>query len=271
MVKAWSVEWPEGLLPGDAAWEEITRQFVDAENDILITNEMPFGFWQPTRRPFDVHAAREWAALHERALDTLSRLPVAAVISSRPVFTGNRLVNEGFVLIEGRYDFLHQKHYFPSEAGWEEESWFELQRPGFDVVKVAGVKVGMLICTELMFVDKARHLGKAGADLIAVPRATGVDHRMWKTAASMAGIASGACIVSSNRVGSRPGSKLVFGGRGFTVDSDGFEVSTTSAEKPSIALEIDLTLTSAAKCRYPVYVKEPDPTDSIVPTFRTAS
>lgn len=258
MVKVWSVEWPEGLLPGEAAWEDITRQFVDAKNDILITNEMPFGFWQPTTRPFDVDAAREWVALHERALDTLSRLPVAAVISSRPIFTGNRLVNEGFVLTEGRYEFIHQKHYFPSEAGWEEETWFEVQRPGFDLVKIAGIKVGVLLCTELMFVDKARHLGKAGADLIAVPRATGVNLRMWRTAASMAAIASGACIVSSNRVGSRPGSNLVFGGGGLTVDSDGFEIAVTSAEQPAITLEIDTTLTSAAKYRYPVYVKEPD-------------
>jgi predicted amidohydrolase len=256
MVRAWSVEWPEGLLPSGPAWEEITRQFIDARNDILITNEMPFGFWQPTRRPFDVHAAREWAAVHERALDTLSRLPVAAVISSRPVFTDNRLVNEAFVLTEGRYDFIHQKHYFPSEPGWEEESWFEVQRPGFDAVKIGGIKVGVLICTELMFVDKARHLGKAGADLIAVPRATGVDHRMWKTAASMAGIASGACIVSSNRVGNRPGSNLVFGGGGFTVDSDGFEIAVTSAEQPAITLDIDTTFTAASKSRYPVYVKE---------------
>jgi predicted amidohydrolase len=258
MVKAWSVEWPEGLLPGGAEWEKISRQFVDAENDILITNEMPFGFWQPIRRPFDIQAAREWAALHERALDTLSRLPVAAVISSRPVFTDNRLVNEAFVLREGRYDFIHQKHYFPSEAGWEEEAWFELQRPGFDVIKIAGIEVGVLICTELMFVEKARHLGRAGADLIAVPRATGVDHRMWRTAASMAGIASGACIVSSNRVGNLPGSNLVFGGGGFTVDSDGLEIAVTSDEHPAITLEIDATLTAASKCRYPVYVKEPD-------------
>jgi predicted amidohydrolase len=135
--------------------------------------------------------------------------------------------------------------------------WFELQRPGFDVVKIAGIKVGVLICTELMFVDKARHLGKAGADLIAVPRATGVDHRMWRTAASMAGIASGACVVSSNRVGTRPGSNLVFGGGGFTVDPDGFEIAVTSAQQPAITLDIDTTLTAAAKSRYPVYVKEP--------------
>lgn len=76
MVKAWSVEWLEGLLPGEAAWEEIAGQLVDARNDILVTNEMPFGFWQPTKRPFDSDAAREWASLHERALDSLSRLPV---------------------------------------------------------------------------------------------------------------------------------------------------------------------------------------------------
>ena len=258
MVKAWSVEWPEGLLPGEGEWLSIAETLPDARNDILITNEMPFGFWHPTRRPFDVSAAREWAALHERALDALSSLPVAAVISSRPVFTGNKLVNEAFVLANGKYEFLHQKHFFPSENGWEEETWFEVQRPGFDVIPIAGVKVGVLLCTELMFTDKARHLGRAGADLIAVPRATGSDHRMWRTAASMAAIVSGACVVSSNRVGSRGGRGPLFGGGGIAVDSDGIEVAMTDADSPAVPLEIDPTITSAAKCRYPVYVREPD-------------
>jgi N-carbamoylputrescine amidase len=257
MVKAWSVEWPEGLLPGESEWLTIAESLSDAREDILVTNEMPFGFWQPTRRPFDMQAAREWAALHERGLDLLAKLPVAAVISSRPIFTNSRLVNEAFALVGGRYEFIHQKHFFPAEAGWEEEAWFEVQRPGFDIVKVAGIKVGVLLCTELMFSDKARHLGKQGVDLIAVPRATGTDHRMWRTAASMAAIVSGACVVSSNRVGSRHGAGPMFGGGGIVVDCDGSELAMTSPSQPAVPLSIDATLTSAAKCRYPVYVKEP--------------
>ena len=257
MVKAWAVEWPEGLLPGEGDWHDIVEGLPDARNDILVTNEMPFGFWQPTTRQFDTHAAREWAAVHERGLDLLAKLPVAAVISSRPVIAENKLVNEAFALIEGRYEFLHQKHYFPSESGWEEETWFTLQRPGFEVFSVAGLKVGVLLCTELMFTEKARDLGRAGADLIAVPRATGTNQRIWRTAASMAAISSGACVVSSNRVGRRSPSGPEFGGGGILVDSDGTEVATTNSSQASVPLEIDTTMTAAAKSRYPVYVKEP--------------
>lgn len=166
-----------------------------------MTNETPFGYGHPTRHKFNVDRAREWANLHERSLDALSRLPARAVISSRPILSGNRLVNEAFAPVDGQYHFLHQKHYFPAENGWQEQAWFETAKEGFDVAAVAGVTVGVLLCTELMFPEKARWLGQLGADLIAVPRATGTDHRIWRTAASMAAILSGAYVVSSNRVG----------------------------------------------------------------------
>ncbi|WP_208247829.1 carbon-nitrogen hydrolase family protein (plasmid) [Rhizobium sp. T1470] len=204
---------------------------------------------------FNADRAREWANLHEKALDALARLPVRAVISSRPVLSGSRLVNEAFALVDGRYEFLHQKHYFPAENGWQEQAWFETEREGFEVADVAGVSVGVLLCTELMFTEKARWLGKLGADLIAVPRATGTDHRYWRTAATMAAIVSGSYVVSSNRIGQHDAASPRFGGGGIIVDSDGNEIGMTTREVPAIRVDLDKTLSSASKARYPVYVR----------------
>ncbi|MQX41794.1 carbon-nitrogen hydrolase family protein [Sinorhizobium meliloti] len=258
MVNAWSVEWPEGLPPDGEAWTQAIKALQSADQDILVTNEMPFGHWHPTRHKFNADRAREWANLHEKALDGLSRLPVRAVISSRPILSGSKLVNEAFALVDGRYEFLHQKHYFPAENGWQEQAWFETERQGFEVKEIAGVTVGVLLCTELMFTEKARWLGKLGADLIAVPRATGTEHRMWRTAASMAAIVSGAYIVSSNRIGQQDAVSPRFGGGGIIVDSDGNETGMTTRESPAIRVDLDKTLSSVSKSRYPVYVRAPD-------------
>ena len=256
MVRVLSVEWPEGLTPGSQPWDAIRGSLADKEDAVLVTNEMPFGGWMPTQLPIDTTKAAAWADLHVAALEALSALPVRAVISSRPVLVGEKLVNEAFALVDGRYQFLHQKHYFPSENGWQEAGWFGTERHGFDVAPVAGLRVGVLLCTELMFLERARELGKKGADLIAVPRATGTDLRPWRTAASMAGIVSGACVISSNRVGHQNVGSPHFGGGGILVDSDGFEIAVTSPSSPMVSFDVDVTLTEAAKHRYPVYVKD---------------
>ncbi|MBB4291520.1 N-carbamoylputrescine amidase [Rhizobium leguminosarum] len=257
-MQAWSVEWPEGLTPEGELWAETIKPLANAVSDVLVTNEMPFGHWHPTRHMFNVDRAREWADIHERGLDALSRLPFRAVISSRPILSKGKLVNEAFALVDGRYEFLHQKHYFPAESGWQEQAWFETERSGFDVAQIAGIKVGTLLCTELMFPEKARWLGRLGADLIAVPRATGLDHRMWRTAASMAAIVSGAYVISSNRVGQHDDASPRFGGGGIIVDTDGNEVGMTARWDPAISVDLDMTLAGAAKSRYPVYVRAPD-------------
>lgn len=259
-MKVWSVEWPEGLMPGDGVWSGIARSFSSGDG-ILVTNEMPFGFWQPTSQMFNVERAREWADLHERGLDSLADLKVKAVISSRPILNGSRLANEAFALVEGRYEALHQKHYFPAENGWQEQSWFETREGGFHVARIAGLDVGLLLCTEVMFPEKARWLGRLGADLIAVPRATGTEHHIWRTALSMAAIVSGAYVASSNRVGTQGASSPRFGGGGLMLNCDGFEVAMTDAERPVVQMEVDRILSSAAKSRYPVYVREPDAAD----------
>ena len=255
-MRVWSVEWPEGLMPESFAWAEIARSFKATDGDILVTNEMPFGYWAPTRQMFSEERAREWELVHEQGLDALNALPFKAIVSSRPILEGKKLANEAFALVGGRYEALHQKHLFPAENGWHEQSWFETRTKGYDVANVAGLAIGVLLCTEAMFPEKARWLGKLGADVIAVPRATGTNQRMWKTALAMASIVSGAYVVSSNREGQRDKASPRFGGGGIIYDCDGEEVAATSRENTAVSTTVDKTLSSAAKSRYPVYVRD---------------
>jgi len=177
------------------------------------------------------------------------------VISSRPVWDGGTLVNEAYALERGRLVPLHRKQYFPDEPGWYESRWFKAGAGGFAVHAVAGVKTGVLLCTELMFNEHARRYGRAGADLIVVPRATGLAHAQWSAAGAMAAIVAGGYVVSSNRVGRASGGPE-FGGRGFAFAPGGALLAQTSSESPVVTVNLDLALAQRHKAEYPCYVAE---------------
>jgi len=249
------LEWPDGLEPSGARWSAVRSAIDSSRPDILVTNEMPFGAWLASANLLDPPAAQRSVEIHERAIDALTALGVPAVISSRPVWSGDRLLNEAFVLERGHPTTLHRKQLFPDEPGWYEANWF---RPGdgdFTVHEIAGVRTGVLLCTELMFNERARHYGRAGAELIVVPRASGLSHHQWLTAGAMAAIVSGAFVVSSNRAG-HPSGGPEFGGGGFAFAPDGSLLGTTSSSNPLVTVALDVAASRRQKTEYPCYVNE---------------
>lgn len=249
-------QWPEGLFPGDEKWVAIAKAVAQERPDLLITNEMPFGPWLAESDRYDPIAAASSISLHEVGVEALRKLHLPAVISSRPVRATDRIANEAFALVHGEYQFIHQKHYFPDENGFHETSWFSTEKPGFLAVDINGVTAGILLCTEVMFNEHARHYGHAGVDLIAVPRASGTEHHQWETALSMAAIVSGAYVVSANRTG-RAASQL-FGGRGMLFSPSGRLIDPEALDPSSLILAqtIDLNIAKHAKSQYPCYVAE---------------
>jgi predicted amidohydrolase len=249
------VEWPDGLLPGSDKWDRIRAEVERAKPDILITNEMPFGQWTPTTREYDKDIAAQWADIHETALGHLAALSVARVLSSRPVLADGFLINEAFLLEEGEYRFLHHKHLFPSEPGWEEATWFRPITHGFTPQASGETIIGALVCTELMFPQYAKLLGQRKAQLIGVPRATGANHNLWRSAAVMAAVTAGAYVASSNRV-KNESLTMPFGGGGFIVDPSGQVLASTSTEQAIATVDIDEAVADAAKHEYPAYVTD---------------
>ena len=249
------VQWPDGLIPNSNLWSAVAADVARAAPEILITNEMPFGPWLAASPNFDAARAKESVRIHADGLAALQALHVPIVISSRPVVAGERLANEAFILERGGYRFLHQKHFFPAEEGWFESEWFRAAKPGFEVVEIDGLRLAALLCTELMFNERARAYGKAGAHLIAVPRATGRSLAAWKTAGAMAAIVSGCYVVSSNRAGSNSGGPT-FGGGAYAFAPDGCLLSESNEERSIVVFDLDKGLADEQKGRYPVYVAE---------------
>jgi N-carbamoylputrescine amidase len=245
-------QWPAGLMPSDTAWLRVAKQVREARPDVLVTNEMPFGDWLALSPSYDSSAAARSVKAHEEGLDALRELDVPLLLSSRPVFANDRLANEGFALYDCHYQRLHHKHYFPAEPGWHEDRWFGCASQGFELANFGALKVGMLLCTELMFNEHARAYGAAGAHLIVVPRATGVSVRNWHTACQMAAIVSGAYVVSSNRESLQ--GDVNFGGVGMAYAPDGDLIAVTTPTLPLISITLDLARADAQKHEYPCYV-----------------
>ena len=250
------VEWPEGLQPSGPEWTKLADQVAGAHLEILITNELPFGRWIAADPVFDRNVAQDSVAVHEAGLTALSTLPVPVILSSRPAWAGTRLANEAFVLEHGSSCVLHRKRYFPAEPGWFETSWYVPGEAGFQPAEVAGLRIGVLLCTDAMFNEHARGYGRQGVALIAMPRATGTSVDMWQAAGKMAAIVSGAYVVSSNRVGSSPISP-VFGGGGFAYGPDGSLIAATTSTDPLLVVNVDPEVSTHQRSAYPCYVAEP--------------
>lgn len=251
------VEWPEGLQASGPEWTKLAEQVAAARLELLITNELPFGRWIADDPTFDPDTAQHSVAAHEAGLAALAALSVPAVLSSRPVWAGDRLVNEAFVLEHGASRALHRKRYFPAEPGWFEANWYAPGDGGFQAADVAGLHVGVLLCTDAMFNEHARSYGQQGAALLAIPRATGASLEMWQVAGKMAAIVSGAYVISSNRVGSSPNGPA-FGGGGFAYHPDGSLLATTTPADTLIVAEVDPRVSDRQRAAYPCYVAEPD-------------
>ncbi len=247
------VEWPERLEPDSEAFERVCAEISEAAPDVLVTNEMPFGVWLADQPAFDRKAAQVSVDLHVRGLEALVNLGMPLVLSSRPVSAGEKLANEAFALTKGQYRPLHRKCWFPAEPGWHEDAWFAPGDGTFEIADIDGLRVGVLLCTELMFNEHARAYGRAGADLIIAPRATG-NTAMWRTACTMAAYVSGAYVVSSNRSG-RCGN-AVFAGNGLAIAPDGNLIGMTTADNPLQVFDLDPQRAQAQKREYPCYIRE---------------
>jgi N-carbamoylputrescine amidase len=252
-MKAAVCELPTNLDPHGAAWASIREEFKARQLDLIVLDELPFGPWLPLSNEYDAGKARASVELHAAALEDLADL-APVVISSRPVPAGQRIANEAFALVHGAYVPLHQKHYFPAEEAFYETSWFQTERPGFDVQDLPSVRVGVQLCSELMFNEWSRRYGREGAQLIAVPRSSGVSVLKWQAGLVMAAAVSGSYVLSSNRAG-REGD-MTFGGRGFVYAPGGELLAETSPDQPIAVVELDFEKVEAAQSDWPCYISE---------------
>jgi N-carbamoylputrescine amidase len=242
---------------GSEAWKEFARSVRDAQLDLFLINEMPFGGWVSAGERFDPATWKQCLKVHEEGVARLGELGAKAVLGSRARELEGRRVNEAFVwTADGGYRGVHTKQFFPDEEGYYEARWFQPGEHHFRVAEAGAARVGFLLCTEVMFNEHARHYGRGGAQVIAVPRAVGRGSlRRWLVAMKMAAIVSGCYVVSSNRSGTDSNGQR-FGGCGWIIDPMGDCVAQTSEASPLVTYPIDPEFVDRMQKQYPCYVPE---------------
>ncbi|MEO8561735.1 MAG: carbon-nitrogen hydrolase family protein [bacterium] len=236
----------------EVAWAALCEHTVrHAPNFVLLPEfAMVEAVWQDEQ--FD-HA--RWSAVQALSDAWLSRfceLRADHVVGTRPVTSGGRPFNEGYIwsAASGAAP-LRRKFFLPDEPESWEASWFDRGDPEFPVFGAGGMSFGLNICTELWAVETYAPYAASGAQVILSPRATSrATTAKWMSAGVVAAVRSGAFSLSSNRV-DRTG---MCGGVGWIINPDGDILARTTAEAPFATCNINLAASTAARDSYPRYV-----------------
>jgi len=243
---------PAGLAED---WDGLTEHCLAAGSDVVVLPEMPFAQWMCAEREFDLSRWEAAVGAHEYWTKRLGDLGASLVLGTRPVTQDGSRHNEAFVWTpdEGAVG-VHRKRYLPEEDGFWEATWYEPGDGTFPTVSGPFGMIGFLVCTELWYPEIARDYGRAGAVLLAAPRATPLESRdRWVVAGRAAALVGGLYGVSSNRVGASAG--IEWAGTGWVIDPDGAVLGHTTARRPFVTVAVDPDSARAARHTYPRYVR----------------
>lgn len=239
-------------------WEQLVTHVKWEASELVLLPEMPFYPWvagTSTVKPEVWQAAVE---AHEQWILRFRELTPATILGTRPVVIDGKRLNEGFVWHpKSGYRAVHHKYYLPDEKKFWEASWYDRGTRSFAPVRIGNVKVGMLICTEMWFMEHARAFANERVHLVVCPRATPMTSTdKWVAGGRVAAVVSGAFCLSSNR-GHSMRREALWGGSGWIVEpEEGRLMGTTSPEAPFLSLDIDLKAAERAKKTYPRYVRD---------------
>ncbi|MBI4730189.1 MAG: carbon-nitrogen hydrolase family protein [Acidobacteria bacterium] len=255
-VRVAVIEADPTLEPGTGAWDGLAKRTAESGADLLVLNELPFGPWIATLQEFEQIRWERAVAAHARAVAALGTLGSPAIVGSRPVEVAGIRCNEAFLWTSGGLVTLNTKQHIPWSPGYWERTWYEPGPRGFPIVEVAGLRVGVLLCSDVMFTEHARDFGRRGAHLVAVPRAMPpIASHFFRTALTMAAIAGGCFVASSNRAGADElGQK--FEGRGCVIDPLGATLAETTTNEPLMVADIDPQAATDKQRWYPCDLPE---------------
>ena len=241
-----------------ADWNELTVHLDQNRPDLLLLPEMPFSKWIAAEKKVTYEAKAKSVEKHEEWMVKMEQLNVKHIAYSRPVIAGEKFFNTAFVHKKDSGHFkIHTKSLFPEEPFFWEETWFDHEEvQTFELLAFGGIKIGVLLCTEMWFMEYARQYGKQGIDVLLCPRATEMSSvNQWIRCGQTLAILSGAYCLSSNRSG-QSDHNFQWGGSGWIAEPmNGNLLGITTPQEKFITMEIDITKSRNAKKEYPLYVK----------------
>lgn len=242
----------------EADWNELVNHTTANQPELVLLPELAFSKWIADEKTVDEKMKQDCVKKHEEWLSRIEELNAGIVVYTKPVFVGNKFHNTCFAWIKGSgHKKMHTKYFFPQENFFWEASWFDREDTGFELLDIGGLKIGVLICTEIWFTEYARKYGKAGVDILLCPRASPMQSTdKWIRCGQTLAVISGAYCLSSNKSGTAENG-MVWGGNGWIAEPmTGELLNTTNNKRKFVTAEIDLKKPSDAKKDYPLYVSD---------------
>ena len=240
-------------------WNGLKIHLNENKPDLLLLPEMPFSKWIASEKKVTAGSKIQSVEKHERWMIEMEQLNAKQIVYSKPIIAGDKFFNTAFVFEKGKGHFkIHTKSFFPEEPHFWEETWYDHEDvKTFKLLELDGIKMGVLLCTEMWFTEYARNYGKAGIDILLCPRATGITScDQWIRCGQTLSIISGAYCLSSNKSGAGD-NHFQWGGNGWIArPMNGNLLGLTASDEKFITREIDINRSRNAKNEYPLYVRE---------------
>lgn len=237
-------------------WERLKRHIADAASELVLLPEMCFAPWFCAAPARDDATWQDAVSAHKTWLERLPELSARFVVGSAPRSIGSKRHNSAYLWsARDGLQWIHSKTYLPNDEGYWEANWYDRAPIDFQPTIAGELTMGVMICTEIWFLQHAREYGQGGIHLLLNPRSTPrPTNAKWLAGGQTAAVVSGAYCLSSNHAGQADGVEL--GGAGWLCDPDGVVLATTREAEPFVSLELDLGLAKRAKSTYPRYVDD---------------
>jgi predicted amidohydrolase len=256
---------PKLALITDVFFDDLGRDRLDSRlkearslgAKLAVLPEIPLNPWSPATREARAEDAEEPGGARSRAFSAAARdaqIAVLAGVIVRDPETRRRHNTALAYDAGGELVASYRKVHIPQEEGYWEADHFE---PGTEpprVVGLAGLQIGIQICSDINRLVGAQMLAAHGAELIVVPRTTPSEtYARWRKVFEVAAITSACWVVSVNRP--RPELGVDIGGPSIVVAPDGAVLLETN--EPVATFEIDVSEASRARSVYPGYLAYP--------------
>lgn len=240
----------------ESQWDALQSHLKRAASEMVLLPEMCFAPWFCTRPQRDDARWQNAVEAHEQWLRRLPQLGVTAIVGTAPRNLGDRKLNVAFIWTQsGGLRWDHQKTYLPNDDGYWEANWYDRGKIDFQCASIGAASVGLMICTEIWFMQHAREYSRQGIHFLLNPRSTPMGtNDKWLAGGRTAAVVSGAFCLSSNHSGCAE--QIELGGAGWICDPDGRVLARTTLEQPFVTHSLDLRLAEKAKATYPRYVDD---------------
>ncbi len=243
-----------GQLEDD--WARLQAHIAAESSQLILLPEMCFATWFCVAQEFDSQTWERAVAAHESWLQRLPELGAEIVVGTAPRNLAGRRLNSAYCWTRaGGLAWVHSKTYLPRDEGYWEANWYQRAPIDFPAIGIGELRIGVMICTEIWFLQHAREYARQGVHLLLNPRCTPwYSNDKWLAGGRTAAVVAGAFCLSANQAGQV--GQLKLGGAGWICEPDGAVLARSSAQQPLLTLDLDLRLADAAKSTYPRYVDD---------------